>query len=543
MQLTWKPTKRQEDFLSLPDDVFEALYGGAAGGGKSECLLMLPIVREFYKNPRFKGLILRRTSPELERELILRSQVDGYYAAIGATYNDQKKRWKFPNGGTLQFGHVEHEADVKIYDTAEYNYIGWDEVTSFTPYQYEYISFSRCRTSSADLPAIVRSGTNPGGVGHDYFRKRFVDPCRKGNVIIREKRTIAGKERESLLIFIPSKAQDNPHLMKADPGYLDRLYKLPEADRMAKAEGDWWIFSGQVFEDFRENHLLSEPDNAIHVVQPFDIPYYWPRILSIDWGYSAMTHAAWWAIHPCPDDKHPAKVYIYREYAAKKERISTWATNIRNLSCGEEITDIVIDPSAFGHRGDEFTIAEQFSQHFGRAARPADNDRIGGKLLMQDYLRWKPLEPRVIPESGFDYDVASRLLRTRGNEAYQEYEALFIQEEPECFLPKWQIFNCCKELINAIPLCVYDKKRVEDVAEFSGDDPYDNARYGLKACQFYLDGGKAEHTRVSEIAKVCSRAEQTGNLTQFYIDMGNLEARQKKADRPMRRFHRMRVGR
>src|SRR5580700_2938352 len=122
MPITWKPTARQEVFLSLPDTIFEALYGGQAGGGKSEVLLMLPLVRGFYKEPKFKGLILRRTSPELERELIIRSQVDGFYKACGGEYNGQHKRWTFPSGAVIQFGHFEYEKDAKIYDSAQYNY-------------------------------------------------------------------------------------------------------------------------------------------------------------------------------------------------------------------------------------------------------------------------------------------------------------------------------------------------------------------------------------------------------------------------------------
>lgn len=140
---SWQPHSRQEQFLQLPDEVFEALFGGQAGGGKSEVLLNLPLARQFHQHPRFKALILRRTSPELEREIVSRSEVDGLYKACGGEYNGQHKRWKFPSGAVVQFGHCEHEKDVKIYDTAQYNYIAFDEVTSFTPYQYEYLTYSR----------------------------------------------------------------------------------------------------------------------------------------------------------------------------------------------------------------------------------------------------------------------------------------------------------------------------------------------------------------------------------------------------------------
>ena len=540
LNLTWKPTARQEEFITLPDDIFEALYGGQAGGGKSEILLMLPLVRKFYENPRWKGLILRRTSPELERELIVRSQIDGYYEACGGKYNGQHKRWQFPSGAIVQFGHFEHEKDAKIYDTAQYNYIGFDEVTSFTPFQYEYLTYSRVRSATIGLPSIVRSGTNPGGVSHNYFRNRFIGKTildaksREGKVIIENKK-INGKDNKIKLAFVKSKAKDNEYLMKSDPGYLDRMQRLPEAERIAKAEGDWWIYSGQVFDDFRSERLLSEEENAIHVVNPFTIPYFWPRILSIDWGYEAMTHVLWWAINPIPSAEHPGKIYIYREYASKKEKISTWAGNIRTISQGEDLRDIVLDPSAFGHRGDEKTIDEQFTDSFGRSARRADNDRISGKLLIQEYLRWNKNAPRIIQLGGFDSEVAMRMRRIGGEAAVDEYRKSFEVLESENFLPKLQIFKGCEELINCIPLCVYDKEHVEDVAEFKGDDPYDNLRYGLKACQYYLDSGSSSAKSEIERARVMEAYNNSGNMTALHMNMERLEHKEKRNSLPINR--------
>jgi hypothetical protein len=532
---SWKPTPRQEEFLSLPDDIFEALFGGQAGGGKSEILLMLPIAREFYKHPRFKGLILRRTSPELEREIIVRSQVDGFYKACGGEYNGQHKRWQFPSGAIIQFGHFEYEKDAKIYDTAQYNYIAFDEVTSFTPYQYEYLTYSRCRNTTPGLPSIVRCGTNPGGVSHNYFRKRFVEPFRDGGKVIRETKVIDGKPSTVKLIFIKSKATDNPYLMKTDPGYLDRMQRLPEAERIAKALGDWWIYSGQVFDDFREQRILSEPENALHVIAPFNVPYFWPKLLSIDWGFDAMTHALFWAINPLPDERFPAKIYVYREYAAKREKISTWAGNLRKLSHGEDIKDIVLDPSAFGHRGDEKTIDEQFADSFGRPARRADNDRIGGKLLIQEYLRWKFNAPRIMPSTGYDVDAAIRIRRIGGDEAVREYEKTFLVDEDEGYLPKLQIFDTCKELINCIPLCTYDKDHPEDVSEFSGDDPYDNFRYGLKACQYFLTSNISQANQEEQRARIMNNFAQTNNMTALHMNMDKLERTENKLRMPIAR--------
>lgn len=541
-QRTWIPTQRQSDFLSLPDEIFEALYGGAAGGGKTETLLMLPVVKKskegkpLYEYPRFKALYLRRTYPELKKEVIPRSKE--IYPHFGFdSYNSSDKVWTHRSGSMIQFGHCEHESDVTQYDTTEYNIILWDEVTSFTEYIYEYISFSRCRTSNEFLPKIVRAGTNPGNIGHSFFRKRFVEPAKNGNTVLKETRKVNGKDIIYLRIYIPSKVSDNPYLEKADPDYINRLNMLPPAEKAAKADGDWWTFSGQVFDDWRIKPFPYDPPNACHVVQAFQIPEYWPKLLSIDWGFSAMTIAGWYAINPCPSSRYPAKIYKYREYSCTKTKISTWANDIRRLSQGEELVDLVLDPSAWQERGDPTTIAEQFAREFGKQPRKAYNNRIGGKLLLQELLRWRSKPARFIPQEGFDPDLASKIKRMSGDKEYERYCALFQPELEEQFLPQFQIFEDCKKTVETIPLCVYDKDRPEDVAEFDGDDPYDETRYGVSACQNYLDGGLEEALQAEQIAKVCSQYEQTGNINHFYMQMNNLDAQGRQASRGVKRYH------
>src|SRR5215471_13287386 len=504
---SWRPFARQEEFLSLPDTVFEALYGGAAGGGKSECLLLFPIARGFYKHPRFKGIIFRRTYGELEKEIILRSHE--WYPACGARYNEEKKRWTFPSGAVMQFGHAEYEQDVRKYDTTEYNYMAFDELTSFTEFQYTYLTLSRCRTSTKELPAIVRAGTNPGNIGHAWVRRRFIEAGPYGSILL-------DPVTQTKRIFIQSLCTDNPHI---DPGYINRLSGLPEAERRAKRDGDWWFFTGQVFDDWREIRLLDEPEHAVHVIEPFAIPLFWPRFLAVDWGYKAMTIALWGAVSP------DLRLYVYREYSGKQLRISTWATEIGRLTDlnGEHLTDAVICKSAYQTRGDEQTLAQQFEELSGIQIRCADQDRISGLMLMRDYLRWKQKPDRkVYPNEEYSIERADHILRNFGTQALEQYKASFKPAEKELNLPRLQVFPGCKELMRCIPLVVYDENKPDDAAMFSGDDPYDCGRYLVKVAEEYM-APNSQASYEHERGKIISDMQATEDMTTFYRRMQHLE--------------------
>jgi hypothetical protein len=525
----WRPHKRQEQFASLPDTIFEALYGGAAGGGKSELLLMLPIIRGFYKEPRFKGIIFRRTFPELESEIIIRSR--DWYSLAGGKYNEDKKRWQFTSGAIIQFGHVEYESDVRKYDTAEYNYMAFDELTSFTQGQYIYLSRTRCRSSSSRLPAIVRAATNPGNIGHAWVRELFISPAPKNTIII-------DKKTHLKRIFIQSFAEDNPYLMSNDPQYVNRLESLPEAERAAKRYGSWDSFEGQVFSDYREMPGDGEPENACHIAQPFQIPDWWLRFLAIDWGYSAMTVGLWGALSP--DDR----LYVYKEYSKKEAKTSTWATEIGNMCIGEKFTDVVLCKSAWQQRGEESTQQEQFTRYSGLVARQADNDRISGKLLLQEYLRWKEAPAKAATNSKeYNHEAALKMLRNEGTDKYNQYVNSFKEIREVGKLPRLQIFPDCRELRKAIPLCIYEKKSnvndkpAEDVREFNGDDPYDAMRYLAMAVDRYLGAltDKADSRRIENTLIENLRA--SGNWNAYYRGMERLE-RKPAPERPIARFRR-----
>lgn len=517
---SWKPEPKQQAVIGLPDSVFEALGGGAAGGGKTDLTVMIPPIRQFTEHPKYKALVLRRTHTDLEKEIVGRQRE--WYPSMGAVYNEQKKRWKFPSGAVIQNGHSEKEKDVRNYDSAEYNNIFWDESTHFTGFQYLYLSFSRCRSSSPDLPAFVRSFTNPGNVGHSFFKKRFVDPCLGGGKIIIDKVTKVKR------IYIPFLGRDNKFLLVNDPTYLQRLEALPEVEKKAKLYGDWSSYEGQVFSEFRIFRLHDEPENAVHVV-PVErtgfelgklIPEWWPKVLVIDWGWEAMTFAMWGAISP------NGRLYIYRTWSWIKTPIRKWAEEVRNLSKNEVIEDFVLCHSAGQHRGDDKTVQQQVSEAFEDKynIRLADRDRIGGKNLVHEFLRWQPLPTAKLPEVEFDIDQAQKILRRYGEDKYFEYLRLFEDRPPEDNLPKLQIFSYGpegrenKELIDVIPACIPDENNPEDVEEFEGDDPYDALRMMVKAVHRYTDVSKDEFERRKKLQALYEKLEvkTSESQTAFY---------------------------
>lgn len=507
----WKPnSEKQEAFVSLPDTIFEGFYGGAAGGGKSEVLLMLPIARGWHLNPRFHAIIFRRTFPQLEASLIPRSMD---YKFFGGEYNATKHLWTFPSGALIRFGYIEQDKNAREHDTAEYNLIEFDELTHFTEFQYRYL-MSRCRSSVVGLPAIMRSASNPGNVGHSWVRRRFVEPAKLGETLIVDKET-----RQSR-IFIPAKLTDNPDLLENSPNYANQLALLPHADKMAKLHGDWWAFSGQKFPEFRPMQYPGEPDNAVHVIPPFEIPSWWPKLIALDWGYAAKTWVGWGAVSP------DGRLYVYREYVCTKKPISMWAADVKRLSQHDgNIVSVVIDPSAKQNRGqaDALTIKEEFIKHSGfDFVQDADNERVGGILLIHELLRFEPRPPRKIPPGGYSQETANRIMRMHGTKALSEYIKMFDEDPPETNLPKLQIFSNCTDLIQTIPTCVANEKRPEDIAEFKGDDPIDGFRYLAKAWEFFIEDAKREESRRTGLASTMSNFERTGDYAQLRHDVDRL---------------------
>ncbi len=512
----WRPSKKQEQFLSLPTTIKEAFYGGGAGSGKTDILLIYGIINRWHENPNFKQVFMRRTYPEIRNEVLPRSRE--LYSKFGATLNRSEMAWTFPSGAMIFFAHCEDESDVHKWDSAEINLYTPDELTSFVEYIYLYIGFTRVRTSDRTLPAIIRAAGMAGGIGHNFVKKRFVDPYPAGGKIIKGR---GGNKR----VYIHSTLADNPHI---DPLYSQSLEVLPEAEKRAKKYGDWNAYLGQVFDEFRDYKYPDEPDNALHVIEPIDIPEWWPRFVIGDWGFAAMTYVGFFAVSP---DK---RLYLYRELYWLKTKISEWAPIVKEFCDKENPRIVKFCKSAGQDRGQENTIQKQISDELGVPIQLSTNSpgsRVAGKMLIHEYLRWK-LRPIVSREIAvYNEEYALWLLRNRTEKEYKSYLNSFVPSEPETNIPKLQIFNTCKVMIDAIKACSYDKpknnKPAEDIAEFEGDDPIDDLRYAVDTADRYFDEAKDEFDKITKQQELVQLLQNNQDWTAFYRNMARIESQDK----------------
>ena len=277
------PSPPQQVFLLL-DDHEEVFYGGAAGGGKSSALLMAAL--QYIDVPGYSALLLRRSFSDLEQPGALMDRARTWLSGTDAYPRAGGRRWIFPSGARIVFGYVSSHNDVLQYQSAEYQFIGIDELTEWEKRTYQFL-FSRLRrprnvgqlppsddgVTLADVPLRMRSASNPGGPGHEWVKDHFVD-----------RRT-----RADGVIFVPARVEDNPAL--DTESYLANLARLDPVDAARLAEGDWDVEdTGDVFDVGELGYLDEQPRKVIARVRYWDLAATEPsaRNADPDWTVGAL---------------------------------------------------------------------------------------------------------------------------------------------------------------------------------------------------------------------------------------------------------------
>jgi hypothetical protein len=409
----------QTDFLAASEK--EVLYGGARGGGKSYAMLIDPL--RYFHNGNARALLLRRTMPEV-RDLIHKSKVLYPQAFPKAKWREQEKEWIFPSGARMEFGYCESRDDVMRYQGQAYTWIGIDELAQFPTEDIVNDLSGSLRSIDTSIPTYMRFTANPGGPGHSWVKRRFIDPSPPNTSFHIEVPTAAGIKKISRK-YIPAKLSDNPYLMQSDD-YMIALANLPEHKRKQWLEGDWDVTEGAAFPEF---------DRKYHVVDPFDVPRTWPRFRAADWGYSSPACVLWFAVD------YDNTLFVYREYYGKGLDADRFAAKIMELEAFDpKPINGIMDSSLWAKRGDSGPSIIETMAKRGCRWRPSDRSpgsRLAGKLEVHRRLRI---------EDG----------RT-----------------------KLKIFSTCTNLISTLPVLPTDPSHMEDVDTKAEDHAYDALRYGV----------------------------------------------------------------
>lgn len=432
----------QEEFLSASEK--EVLYGGAAGGGKSYAMIADPM--RYFDNPNFRGLLLRRTNDEL-RELIWSTQKLYPQIFKKAKWSSQQSTWTFPSGATFWLSYLERDEDVLRYQGQSFTWIGIDELTQYaTPHAWTYMA-TRLRSVDPNLPTFMRATTNPGGPGHAWVKKMFIDPAPRGKAfyatdldtgaILRHPKTIDGKpnplEGQPLKTrrFIPSSIFDNPYLRDTD--YVQSLLSMPEHLRRQLLDGDWSISEGAAFPEFRE---------SVHVIEPFDIPATWTRFRSCDYGYGSHSAVHWYAIDPAYDT-----LYVYRELYVTKATGEDLARMVleEEWKARERVSYGILDSSVWHERGFQGPSIAETMIAAGCKWRKSDRSagsRIPGRVKLHELLKVRDLGDKKVPGIVF--------------------------------------FDNCRQIITDLTSIPTDPKGGDDIdSRYKNDHAYDSIRYGI----------------------------------------------------------------
>lgn len=402
-----QPNEKQRLFFTARNKFIA--YGGARGGGKSWAVRKKAwLLALNYAG--IKILLLRRTYPELRENHIIPLMAELQSTAV---YRETDKSFSFPNGSRLKFGYCDNENDLLQYQGNEYDVIFIDEATQIPEKWFEVLK--ACVRGANLFPKRIYLTCNPGGVGHAWVKRLFID------------RQFKRDENPSDYLFIPARVYDNTALMSQDAEYVKMLESLPEDLRKAWLEGDWNLFVGQYFTEWREE---------IHVVEPFSPPAGWRRYFTMDYGLD-MLAGYWIALDEA------GRGYVYREVYRSGLILSEAAELIQSMT-EEEIFAWYAPPDLWNRRQDTGRSAADIFAEFGIPLTKAQNNRVQGWLDLKEWL--KPVDGKA----------------------------------------SLQVFRSCPNLIRCMPALLFDPHNPSDVAT----EPHEYT-HGPDALRYFVAGRPA----------------------------------------------------
>jgi hypothetical protein len=398
-------------------------YGGAAYGGKSDGDLGVAIAAAFAY-PGCKIAFFRRTYPELTG---VGGAIPRSHELLAGTcsWKGEDRSWQFPTGSVLQFFHCQAENDVYRLKSLQFDILIVDEATSFTWFIIDYILTRNRATVSGIKPFAVMT-TNPGDIGHSWYSQLY-DVTRSYGDHRQVKVVQNPNGKSSKVFFIPAFLDDNKIGIDRDPDYERRLMERDPDVARALRWGDWSVFAGQAFPDWRYDK---------HVEPYRELPSWYLRWRGVDYGYTHPFICLWKA-----KDPDTGRIYIYREYSQTRLTDRQQARNvIENTPKDEKIIRTFVSPDMWNTKNLDNMVSTSVEEYRkeGLIVTRADNDRINGKRKIHRMLANLP-------------DGKPGLI----------------------------VFDTCPELIRCMPSLTRSKTNPEDVEKVDGDDPFDCLRYVL----------------------------------------------------------------
>lgn len=445
--VAWRPHPGpQTKLLSCP--VFEAMFGGARGGGKTAAMIGEFSGHADRYGAAASGLMLRRERTQLLGTI---AEADALYSKLGVRWKDSDKTFLWPNGARLQMGYLERDQDTDAWQGRNLTRLYVEEIGNFPRFAPIAKLFATLR-SSTGVPVRFRCTANPGGPGHSWCKGRYVDQAPAGMKILKEILTnpLNGQQITRERVYIPSRVSDNPTLGDDYVGNLVLSGAGSPALVRAWLEGDWSAIEGAFFSEW----MASK-----HIVEPFVIPAHWTRFRAADWGTARPFSIGWYAVASEETRLVDGRVIPrgalvrYREWYGCRTQLdgqpipneglklpaSEVAQRIVAMSQGEQIEYTVIDPAVFANTGGQ-TIAEAFAAH-GVPCLRADNTRVAQAGAMSG---WNNVRQRLTGDG----------------------------DNPLLF-----VFSTCAHLIRTLPVIQHDRTRAEDVDTDAEDHAVDELRY------------------------------------------------------------------